>query len=185
MYLEAELQNLPPPVQRYFQAVLKDGQPMIAAVDIEHTGNFNLNQAGQSWMPFTSTQRVITQRTGFDWNGRIAMVPGVPVLVHDAYIGGRGILNVSLLGLFTLANIGDAPDAAQGELMRFAAVALWYPTRLLSSQGTAWEVIDDSHARMTITDGATRVALTFTFGTDGLITTVRADARARTVGRPL
>jgi len=31
-----ELDGLPAPVRRFFRAVLKDGQPIVAALDIEH-----------------------------------------------------------------------------------------------------------------------------------------------------
>ena len=41
---------------------------------------------------FTSTQRVIAQRPGFDWEGRIEMIPGLTARVHDAYIGAARVL---------------------------------------------------------------------------------------------
>ncbi len=40
-----ELEPLPPPVRRYFRAVLAGGQPMVAAASVEHTGTFNLSSA--------------------------------------------------------------------------------------------------------------------------------------------
>ena len=83
-YSPEDLIGLPAPVQRYFRAVLKDGQPMIAAVSLEHTGTFNMGETDEQWKPFTSTQRVITRRPGFDWEGRIEMLPGLTVRVHDA-----------------------------------------------------------------------------------------------------
>src|SRR5574337_1212376 len=70
-YDSKELNGLPAPVQRYFRTVLKDGLPMISAVSVEHTGTFNMSETGEQWKPFTSTQRVITRRPGFDWEGRI------------------------------------------------------------------------------------------------------------------
>src|SRR5512135_1955378 len=84
-YDSRELKGLPAPVQSYFRAVLKDGQPMVSAVSVEHTGTFNMSEAGEQWKPFTSTQRVITKRPAFDWEGRIEMMPGLVVRVHDAY----------------------------------------------------------------------------------------------------
>ena len=60
-----ELEGLPAPVQRYFHAVLKDGQRIITAVTVEHTGTFNVSQTGEQWKPFTSLQRVVTRRPGF------------------------------------------------------------------------------------------------------------------------
>src|SRR5216684_2693275 len=46
-YDARELEGLPAPVQRYFQAVLKDGQRIITAVTVEHTGTFNVSQTGE------------------------------------------------------------------------------------------------------------------------------------------
>ncbi len=176
-----EIADLPEPVQRYFRAVLEDGQPLIAAVRVSHKGTFNMSETTEKWSAFTSTQLVIAQRPGFDWDGRIAMMPGINAFVHDAYVSGEGILHAALLGLVTVADIGGTPEAAQGELMRFFAEAAWYPTRLLPSQGVRWESIDNSTARATLKDGDTVVSLDFRFDEAGLITTVSAEARARTV----
>jgi hypothetical protein len=177
-----ELEVLPPLVQRYFRAALKDGQPMVAAVSLTHSGTFNMSETAEQWKPFTSTQRVITQRPGFNWDGRIAMMPGLNVHVHDAYVSGEGQLQVSLLGLVTLANLPESDDLDQGELMRYFAEAAWYPTALLPSQGVRWEAIDDHSAKATLKDGKLSVSLTFHFNEAGLIDGVRADARARVVG---
>lgn len=176
-----ELDGLPAPVHRYFRAVLKDGQPMVAAVRLRHAGSFNMDDTAESWKPFTSEQLVITQRPGFDWDGRIAAMPGVAVRVHDAYAAGEGILHASLLGLFTLADLRGSGAMAEGELMRFFAEAAWYPTALLPSQGVRWEALDDRSARGTLTEGAIRLAMLFTFDETGLIQSVRAEARGRSV----
>jgi hypothetical protein len=176
-----EIEGLPPPVQRYFRAVLQAGQPLIAAARFSHAGRFNMGEEKEKWCSFTSTQAVVTQRSGFDWDGRIGMAPGVKAFVHDSYVAGEGVLHAELLGLATLADIRGTPEAAQGELMRFLAEAVWYPTRLLPSQGVRWEAIDDSSARATLEDGGTRVALEFRFDGEGLIGSVRAAARYRTV----
>ncbi|MEO8119564.1 MAG: DUF6544 family protein, partial [Rhodoferax sp.] len=121
-----ELEGLPAPVQRYFRAVLKDGQSIIAAATVEHTRTFNLNPAGEQWKAFTSTQRVFTRRPGFVWNARIAMAPGLAVYVHDL---------------------------AQGEFVRFFAESAWYPTGLLPSQGVHWDAVDEHSAKATLVDG--------------------------------
>ncbi|MEP7188179.1 MAG: DUF6544 family protein [Roseiflexaceae bacterium] len=180
-YSSAELIGLPAPVQRYFRAALTDGQPIILAVDVEHTGTFNMSETGEQWKPFNSTQRVITQRPGFDWEGRIAMLPSLTVRVHDAYIAGEGMLHASLFGLVSLADLRGTPAMAQGELIRWAAEAAWYPTALLPSQGVHWEAVDASSATATLKDGATSLTLLFRFNENGLIESMRAEARGRTV----
>ena len=179
---KGELERLPAPVQRYFLAVLEDGQPIVATVSVEHTGTFNMSEAAEQWKPFTSTQRVVTSRPGFDWDGRVAMMPGLPVLVHDAYAAGEGILHAAVLGLVSVVNLRGTGEVAQGELMRFFAEAAWYPTALLPSQGVLWDAVDDQSARATLKDGDLTVTLLFRFNADGLIATVRAEARGRIVG---
>jgi len=103
-----ELEGLPAPVRRYFRAVLKDGQPMVATVSLEHTGTFNMSETGEQWKPFTSAQRVIVHGPGFDWEARIQIAPGLAVKVHDAYIAGEGILHASLFGLVSLVKLRHA-----------------------------------------------------------------------------
>ena len=181
-YSPDELVTLPAPVQRYFQTVLKDGQPVISAVSVEHTGTFNMSTTGEQWKPFTSTQRVITRRPGFDWEGRIAMMPGLSARVHDAYIAGEGILHASLFGLVSLVNLRGTPEAAESELMRFFAEAAWYPTALLPSQGVPWEAVDSASAKATINDGDHTLTMLFRFNEGGLIHSVRAEERGRMVG---
>jgi hypothetical protein len=184
-YSVQELDGLPAPVQRYFRAVLKDGQPHIAALSADHSGTFNLSESGEQWKPFTSRQHVLMHRPGFVWDGRVAMLPGLPVHVHDAYIAGEGILHPAMLGLFTLLNLRDAGVVAQGELMRFFAEAPWYPTALLPSQGVRWQAIDTQSAKATLADGSITVTLLFRFNQEGLIESVRAEARGRTVGKTI
>lgn len=186
-----ELEGLPAPVQRYFRAALRDGQPMVTALSIEHRGAFNLAaEGGDQWRPFTSTQRVVTRRPGFVWNGRINAAPGLAVHVHDAYVAGEGILNPALLGLFTLLDLrGTDPEpggVAQGELLRYFAEAAWYPTALLPSQGVRWTAVDENAARATLRDGAITATLLFVFDArSGLVASVRADARGRAVGKTI
>jgi hypothetical protein len=177
-----ELEGLPAPVQRYFRAVLPEGQPIVAAVNLEHTGTFNLSATGEQWKPFTSTQRVITRRPGFDWDGRISMLPGLPVYVHDSYVAGEGTLHASVLGLVTMAYLHGTREMAEGELLRFLAETAWYPTALLPSQGVRWEAVDARSARATLRDGDLALTLLYRFAEDGLIDTVRAEKRGRSVG---
>ena len=177
-----QLEGLPAPVQRYFHAVLEDGRPMVAGVRVQHTGTFNMSQTKEQWKPFTSDQQVVTQRPGFDWNGRVAMLPGLPVRVHDSYAAGEGVLHASLLGLFSVADMRGTGVVAEGELMRFFAEAAWYPTALLPSQGVRWEAAGDRSAYATLTEGDHTIRMLFTFNEEGLIDTVHAEARGRAVG---
>jgi hypothetical protein len=180
-YDPRQLDVLPTPVQRYFHTVLKEGQPLVIAVSVEHTGTFNVSQTGEQWKPFKSTQHVITHRPGFVWDARIHMAPGVNIHVHDAYVAGEGVLIGKILGFIKVMEQTSTPELTQGELMRFLAEGAWYPTVLLPSQGVIWEPLDDTQASATLTDGTTSVRLGFQFDTQGLISTMRSEGRYREV----
>jgi hypothetical protein len=174
--------SLPPPVQRYFRTVLEDGAPIVAALDVEQAGHFNLGEGRDRWRPFTATERVVTRRPGFVWDGRIALLPGLTVCVHDGYVAGEGILDPSLLGLISLFTMRGTPEVAEGELMRFLAEAPCYPTALLPGQGVHWDPVDAHSARAILSDEEVTVALLFSFDDNNLVSTVKATSRGRTVG---
>lgn len=184
-YDSRELEGLPAPVQRYFRAVLKEGQPIIVAVTVELAGTFNLSATDEQWKPFTSWQRVVTRRPGFLWDAQVSMLPGLAVRVVDSYIAGEGLLHAAVLGLFTVAELHGGGEIARGELMRFFAEAAWYPTALLPSQGVRWAAVDDRSANATIVDGPLTLTLLFRFNDAGLIDSARAEARGAMVGKEM
>ena len=184
-----ELEGVPAPVQRYFRAVLTDGQPIIAAATIEMVGTINMSATAEQWKPFTSHQRVVTTaagaQPGFLWDAQVDMFPGVPARVEDSYVAGQGQLIAKLLGLFTVANAHDGGELARGEFMRYFAEAPWYPTALLPSQGVRWQAVDDASANATIVDGPITLTLLFRFNEAGLIASVRAESRGAGVGKDM
>jgi hypothetical protein len=184
-YQSRELDDLPAPVQRYFRLVLKDGQPIIAAANVELAGNFNMSTTGEQWKPFQSRQRVVTRRPGFLWDAKISLLPGLTIRVVDSYIAGRGLVRAAILGLFTVAEVAGDGEIARGELMRFFAEAAWYPTALLPCQGVQWDAIDDHSANATIVDGPLTLTLLFRFNDAGQIDSFRAEARGAMEGKKM
>lgn len=176
-YDAREIENLLPPVRRYFRAVLQDGQPIVVGMRLSQEGQFRQSDDEDGWRPFKATQVFTTRPPGFDWDARIRMAPGLTAFVHDAYAAGEGMLHAEALGLVTLADVRGTPATAEGELVRYLAEAAWYPTALLPNQGVRWEAMDDSAARATLTDGTTTVSLEFRFDSEGLITSLKAASR--------
>ena len=186
VYDAREIEGLPAPVQRYFRAVLKDGQPLIATATFELAGTINMSTSGgEQWKTFTSWQRAIVHRPGFLWNGRVVMFPGLAAHVHDSYISGAGTLHAAMLGLFTVAQVQGGGEIARGELMRYFAEMVWYPTALLPSLGVRWAAVDDHTANATLVDGPISLTLLFRFDDAGLITSVHAAARGSVVGKEM
>lgn len=103
--------------------------------------------------------------------------------MHDSYADGEGLLHAAVSGLFSVADLRGGGELARGELMRFFAEAAWYPTALLPSQGVRWTAVDEHSANATLTDGALSITLLFRFDDAGLMTSMRAEARGRIVGK--
>lgn len=177
-----ELMSLPACVQRYFRAVLRPGQVVIASAFLHHRGTMNLAAEGESWVAFTSAQLVTPQRPGFVWEACVDAA-GVPAIrVVDAYVGGEGRSEAALFGLVPLGSQRGRGDVAVAQLQRFLAEAAWYPTALLPKQGVQWTALGERQAAATLRDGEVAATLTFTFGDDDRIESVHAEARGRRVG---
>jgi hypothetical protein len=63
----------------------------------------------------------------------------------------------------------------EGELLRYLAEAVWFPTALLPSAGVEWEAIDDRAARATLEDEANTASLVFHFDAEGLVERVTGE----------
>lgn len=182
-YNDAELATLPPVVQRYFAKVLNLNQPIVRRLYLEQTGRFNRSFIDEQWEPFTARQRVSTNRPGFVWDASITMSPGITVRVVDAYVAGVGSVQASAFGLFDFGSNGSESthDIARGELIRFFAEGVWYPTALLPSQGVRWTPVNDQTAQATLTDGPLTVMLQFTFNAQDLVERIRSTERSALV----
>ncbi|GAB0147894.1 MULTISPECIES: DUF6544 family protein [unclassified Marichromatium] len=177
-----ELQGLPEPVQAYFHAVLSARQPLVAAAEIAQEGKIDLGRARTRWVPFRARQRVFVARPGWLWDARLRWLPGLGLFAHQGLLAGVGVARYKLFGLIPLVRSREDEAGARSELSRFFAEAVWYPTRLLPSQGVTWEAIDDRHARATLEDDGVGVEVVFTFDDGGMVRSVRAPARERRVG---
>lgn len=179
----SEIDQLPEPVKNHLKTVLGDRASLISSVTIEQTGIFNMGEGKQNWKRFKASQYVITHPPNFVWDARIRIAPFASVFVHDAYVAGEGIVDARLFGLVRLVQAKQGPELNQGELMRYLAEAVWFPTALLPSQGVKWQAIDDKHARATLSDRETTVTLVFEFDDRNLISSVYTEARARIVDK--
>ena len=174
VYTADDVDGLPAPVQRYFEHVLTDGQPYVRAVRMTHRGEFRLGDATTPWRSLEATEHATTDPPGFVWDASIDMAPFVPVRVVDAYVNGRGVLRAKLLGAITVADPEPGPELDEGELLRYLAEAVWYPTALLPGNGVEWAAVDDRSARATLTHQGTTASLVFEFE-DGDVRRVRGE----------
>ncbi|SNZ03203.1 hypothetical protein SAMN06269185_0216 [Natronoarchaeum philippinense] len=176
-----DVADLPDPVRRYFEAAIEPGCPVVRTARIEQRGEFRLGDASSPWKRLSAVQHVTTDPPGFVWDATVRLAPLVPVRVVDAYVDGRGSLRARIGSLLTVAEPEPSPELDAGELQRYLAEAVWYPTALLPADGVSWEALDDRSARATLTHRETTVSLTFHFGDDDLVERVVAEDRPRAV----
>lgn len=72
---------------------------------------------------------------GFVWDARVRIAPLLHIHVRDAYADGEGNGAVSLLSAITVAEKRGGTTLNAGELYRYLAEGVWYPTALLPPAG--------------------------------------------------
>jgi hypothetical protein len=171
--------HLPPPVRRYFDAVLTEGRSPVRTARLEQRGEFRLGGREGSWKPMTATQHYAVDPPGFVWDATIAMAPLVPVRVVDAYERGEGSLRGLVWSTVPVAGAEPGPALDEGELLRYLAEAVWFPTALLPAAGVEWTAVDGDSARATLDDRGTTASAVFHFDEDDLVERVAVDERYR------
>jgi hypothetical protein len=141
IYTINQLKGLPEPVQRYFNYVLKDGTPYISLVRLKHKGVFKTNPK-KEFLTITGEQYFSVQRPQFIWKGTTLIFTA-----RDSFIAGKGNLKVSLFNVFTVVDAGGS-EINEGELQRWLAESVWFPTNLLPSKNITWRAIDENSAKL-------------------------------------
>ncbi len=170
-YDPAQLAELPAPVQRYFQHVLKPGQPYLQTVRLRHDGQFKTNLE-KDWISITGEEYFLAGRPAYVWIGTTTWFSAC-----DQYVAGRGSLTVRLLSVLPIQR-GAGPSFDQGELLRWLAEAVWFPTSLLPGGRAVWSPIDHDSATLTITDRGLTVSCQMHFNEQGEITRYEAQRYA-------
>jgi hypothetical protein len=161
---KTQLESLPDPVQKYFNHILKEGQPYISYARIKHVGKFKASLE-KGWMDISGEQYATTEKPGFIWKGTTAMF-----VARDMYIANHGRLIVTL---FSLINIVDAKEKEKydlGELLRWLGESILYPTNFLPSDRLKWFPIDANTAKLTFNHNGLSLFFKVTFNEIGEIT---------------
>jgi len=137
-----QLTSLPEPVQKYFKLVLKDEQSYISYVGIKHDGQFKTG-LDKGWVNITGEQYFTTDKPGFIWKGVTSMFTA-----RDMFIEDKGRLIVSLFSLYNIVDV-KGEQYNQGELLRWLAESVWFPTNLLPGERVQWFPVDAQTAKLT------------------------------------
>ena len=175
-YDPAQLAGLPAPVQRYFRHVLLPGQPYIRSVRLRHDGQFKTDLK-KDWISITGDEYFVADKPAYIWVGTTTWFSAC-----DQYVAGRGSLTVQLVGAFPIQH-ASGPTVDEGELLRYLAEAVWFPTSLLPGGPAVWSPIDNDSATLTLTDHGLTVSCIMHFNEQGEIVRYQAQRYSDTTHR--
>ncbi len=136
-----QLDGLPEPVQRYFKHVLKIGQKYINQVGLTHGGQFKMGP-DKAWLDIEGEQYFTTPKPGFIWKGSTRFFTA-----FDSYINESGRLVAWIFSFFKVAD-SKGENFNEGELQRWLAESVWFPTNLLPNQWLAWSAMGEKTAKL-------------------------------------
>lgn len=163
---EEDIQHLPDVVQRYLRRANIIGKERIKTVRLKQRGGFRLKPE-DDFKTMRAEQYFNIETQEFYWKGKVGIITAT-----DKFIGGKGNMTVKLLGLIKVAEMeGEKVD--QGELLRFLAEGVWFPSIFVEDFIT-WEPIDDSTARATISLQNISVSAIFHFNKKNEVSRITA-----------
>jgi len=175
-YRTSQLEGLPEPVKRYFNRVLKEGQPYISYARIKHAGQFKSGLT-KPWMDIEGEQYATTEKPGFIWKGTTGMF-----VARDLYISDQGQLIVSLLSLINVVN-AKGPKYDEGELLRWLGESVLYPTNFLPGERLKWFPIDSNKAKLIFDYRGLSLSFLISFNEKGEITEMETQRYMSDEGR--
>jgi len=175
VFQKDDVVGLPAPVQRYLLKVIPEGRPYVETVRLHQVGEFRLGDATAPWKSLAADQHFTVSPPGFVWDARIEMAPLVQARVIDMYRDGRGLLRAKVFSTLTVAEAQGQDELNVGELMRYLAEAVWFPTAFLPGQGIEWAAIDDRSARATIGHQGIQASVLFYFDDRDQVERIHAD----------
>ncbi len=175
---EEMLADLPDPVRRYLHYTGVVGQQFPRTIRLRQTGRLRLGP-GQRWVPLDAEEHYSVQPPGFVWAGTARLGPFPVARARDMYAEGAGQMLVKVASLWPVVDAsGEQMD--QAEMMRYLSEMIWFPAAFLGAN-ISFEPVDDSSARVTLTDHGRAVTGTLVFDQQGRLTGFAAQ-RYRTPG---
>jgi hypothetical protein len=175
---EEMLADLPEPVRRYLRYTGVVSTPFPSTVQLRQKGRLRAGP-GQRWLPLEAEEHYSVQPPAFVWAGT-ARLGALPVArARDMYAEGEGRMLVKVASLWPVVDARGA-RMDQGEMMRYLSEMIWFPTAFLAAN-VSFEAVDDSSARVTLTDHGRTATGTLVFDAEGRLTDFVAQ-RYRTPG---
>jgi Family of unknown function (DUF6544) len=164
---EQMLTDLPEPVRRYLRYTGVVGKPFPGTVRLRQEGRMRVGP-GRRWIPLDAEEHYSVQPPGFVWAGTLRVGPLPVARARDMYAKGEGRMLVKVASLWPVVN-ASGEQMNQGETMRYLSEMIWFPAAFLAGN-IAFEPVDDSCARVILTDHGRTATGTMFFDQQGRFT---------------
>lgn len=170
---EADLQHLPPPIQRYLRSSGAVGHPKPKELRLSFIGDIRSKDG--PWMPFTSMQvNTFDPPTRQFWMD--ATMKGLPTKGYHRYAEGTARMRIKLLGLYPVFDIAS-PELDTAETVTwFNDLCLFAPGALIDER-ISWEAIDDQRSRAIFQQKGIRISAELVFDDEGHLVDFISDDR--------
>ena len=164
--------DLPLPVQKYLQVTRSLQKPGLKIAILMQRGTLRA-AADKPWMPFQAEQVYSIDPPAFVWLANARFAPLVRLLARDKFVGGKGNMLITLLGLFVIAD-ARGPQIDLGAGLRYWGEIVAFP-EAIRSQYLRWEPVNEQRARLTIEQGSLKMSAVIEFNGDGFPIGVHTD----------
>lgn len=168
----AMIADLPSVVQNWLERSNITGKPLTQTVHLQQEGVMRTSPEG-NWMPVSAEQYFTIHPPGFIWIADVKMLPFLHFTGRDLYKDGQGHMLIKVLSLIPVAD-ARGTETDQGTLLRYLAEICWFPSAALSNY-IAWEQLDSTSAKATMTYGTVTASGIFTFSKQGDMISFEAD----------
>lgn len=160
---EADMQHLPPHVQRYLRYSNVIGKPKPFNMHVVFEGQMRSKE--KDWFSFTSEQYNF-----FDEPTRLffmkAKMFGISLPGYHRYENKKALMNIKLFGLIDVVKIEDE-NLAKGETVTVLNDMCLMAPGFLADKRITWEHINDTTAKAIFTNGSIKVSAVLYFNQQG------------------
>ena len=141
--------DLPEPVRRYLRYTGVVGKPFPGTIRLRQTGRLRAGP-GQRWVSLEAEEHYSVQPPGFVWAGVLRAGPLAVARARDMYAEGTGRMLVKVASLWPVVDASGAQVDRNG-MTRYLSEMIWFPAAFLADN-ISFQAVDDSSARVTLTD---------------------------------
>ena len=172
---EEMLAGLPEPARRYLRYAGVVGRPLVDTVRLRQECRMRPSPDGIS-LPLVAEQWYTIEPPGFIWDATVP-IAGIPVVRgRDGYLEGRGTMTIRGGSVIPFVDAAG-PEMDQASLLRHLSEIPWFPSAFLRER-ISWEAIDDTHVRVSITDGDLRATGVLEIDAEGRLVAFRSERHA-------